>query len=228
VIIVELILEWDVISQSSAIVVSQTVQVTFSSRYQKYGGVRGNCLTCGDASPWRCWLPLDKRRWKCWSSVHFYTQGLINCCTVACARVVECAQAYAKVCLLYCVRRHVTLTEGWSMTNGANYKRGKLNHSPWHSDIHTSNQLNKLGRHHIQELHQQKIFPSGRNDSVRVDRLRQSRQRHLGGGILRGWPQYHASRCTSSSDRCFTIFSCHAGLQFWTNTQALKANCDHT
>jgi len=28
------------------------------------------------------------------------------------------------------------------MTNGANYKRGKLHHSPWHSDIHTSNQLN--------------------------------------------------------------------------------------
>jgi len=29
------------------------------------------------------------------------------------------------------------------MTNGANYKRGKLHHSPWHSDIHTSNQLNR-------------------------------------------------------------------------------------
>jgi len=28
------------------------------------------------------------------------------------------------------------------MTNGANYKRGKLHHSPWHSDIRTSNQLN--------------------------------------------------------------------------------------
>jgi len=28
------------------------------------------------------------------------------------------------------------------MTNGANYKRGKLHHRPWHSDIHTSNQLN--------------------------------------------------------------------------------------
>jgi len=31
---------------------------------QKYGWVRGNCLACGDASPWRCWLPLDKRKWK--------------------------------------------------------------------------------------------------------------------------------------------------------------------
>jgi len=28
------------------------------------------------------------------------------------------------------------------MTNGANYNRGKLHHSPWHSDIRTSNQLN--------------------------------------------------------------------------------------
>ena len=28
------------------------------------------------------------------------------------------------------------------MTNGANYKRGKLHHSPWHSDIRTSTQLN--------------------------------------------------------------------------------------
>jgi hypothetical protein len=28
------------------------------------------------------------------------------------------------------------------MTNGANYKRGKLHHSPWHSDIRPSNQLN--------------------------------------------------------------------------------------
>jgi hypothetical protein len=30
------------------------------------------------------------------------------------------------------------------MTNGANYKRGKLHHSPWHSDIRTPNQLNRF------------------------------------------------------------------------------------
>jgi hypothetical protein len=30
------------------------------------------------------------------------------------------------------------------MTNGANYKSGKLHHSPWHSDIRTSNQLNMM------------------------------------------------------------------------------------
>jgi hypothetical protein len=28
------------------------------------------------------------------------------------------------------------------MTNGANYKTGKLHHSPWHGDIRTPNQLN--------------------------------------------------------------------------------------
>jgi len=69
-------------------------------------------------------------------------RGYLGCCTVACARVVECARAYAKVCLLYRVTRHVASTYGRSMTNGANYKRGKLHHSPWHSDIRTSNQLN--------------------------------------------------------------------------------------
>ena len=45
-------------------------------------------------------------------------------------------------CLLYRVTRHVASTYGPSMTNGANYKRGKLHHSPWHSDIRTPNQLN--------------------------------------------------------------------------------------
>jgi hypothetical protein len=63
-------------------------------------------------------------------------------------------------------------------------------------------------------LHQQKIFPSGRNGSVRVDALRQSRQRHPGGGLLRARPQYHASRCISPSDRCFTVSSCSVGLLF--------------
>jgi len=33
-------------------------------------------------------------------------------------------------------------------------------------------------------LHQHKTFPSGRNASVRVDALRQSRQRQPGGGLL--------------------------------------------
>ena len=63
-------------------------------------------------------------------------------------------------------------------------------------------------------LHQQKIFPSGRNGSVRVDALRQSRQRHPGGGLLRARPQYHTSRCISPSNCCFTVSSCSVGLLF--------------
>ena len=47
----------------------------------------------------------------------------VCCCTVACARVVQCVRAYAKVCLLYRVTRHVASTYGRSMTNGANYKK---------------------------------------------------------------------------------------------------------
>jgi len=35
---------------------------------------------------------------------------ILTCCTVRCARVVECVRAYAKVCLLYHVTRHVAST----------------------------------------------------------------------------------------------------------------------
>ena len=52
-------------------------------------------------------------------------------------------------------------------------------------------------------MHQQKTFPSGRNTSVRVDALRQSRYRHPGGGLLSAQRQYHASHSISPSDRCF-------------------------
>ena len=62
--------------------------------------------------------------------------------------------------------------------------------------------------------HQQKNIPFGRNGSVRVDALRQSRQRHPGGGLLRARRQYNASRCISSSDRCFTVSSRSVGLLF--------------
>jgi len=104
--------------------------------------VRGNCLACGDPSPWWSWLPLNKRKWTSWLSVPFKRQGLITCCTVAWARVVDYARAYTKVCQLYLITRHVASTEGRSMTNGANYNRHKLDHSPWHSDIRTPSQLN--------------------------------------------------------------------------------------
>jgi len=42
----------------------------------------------------------------------------------------------------------------------------------------------ELGKE-VRELHQQKTFRSGRNGCVRVDALRQSRQRHPGGVLLR-------------------------------------------
>ena len=70
-------------------------------------------------------------------------------------------------------------------------------------------------------LHQRKTFPSGRNGSVKVDALRQSHQRHHGGGLLSARRQYRASRCISPSDRCFAISSRSFGLQFQTNTLAL-------
>jgi len=63
-------------------------------------------------------------------------------------------------------------------------------------------------------IHQQKIFPSRRNGSVRVDALRQSRQRHRGGGLLSARRQYHASRCISPSDRSFAVSSRSVGLLF--------------
>jgi hypothetical protein len=59
----------------------------------------------------------------------------------------------------------------------------------------------------IYKLHQQKTFPSGWNGCVRVDALRQSRQRHPGGRLLRARRQYHASRCISPSDRSFAVSS---------------------
>jgi hypothetical protein len=37
-------------------------------------------------------------------------------------------------------------------------------------------------------MHQQKIFPSGRNGSIRVNALRQSHQRHPGAGLLLARP----------------------------------------
>jgi len=69
-------------------------------------------------------------------------------------------------------------------------------------------------------VHQQKIFPSWRNGSVSVDALHPSRQRHPGGGILRGRSQSHPSRVISLSDRSFTIPSHSVGLLFETDTVA--------
>jgi hypothetical protein len=62
--------------------------------------------------------------------------------------------------------------------------------------------------------HQQKISSPGRNGSVGEDTLCQCGQRHPGGRILRTRAQYHASRCISPFNRCFTDSSRSAGLLF--------------
>jgi len=64
------------------------------------------------------------------------------------------------------------------------------------------------------QLHQQKTFPSGRNGSIRVDALRQRRQRHPSGGLLRARHKYHASCCTSPSDRSFAVSSSNSARAF--------------
>jgi len=91
----------------------------------------------------------------------------------------------------------------------------------WHGQKNRAQEvqrlLNEQGRRVtgcFETTHQQKIFASGRNGSVRVDALRESRQRHPGGGLLRARPQYHALRCISPSNRCFTMSSCSVGLLF--------------
>jgi len=77
-----------------------------------------------------------------------------------------------------------------------------------------ANHHEKLGLREFHVQHLQKTFPSGRNGSVRVDALRQSRWRHPGGGLLRARRQYHASRCISPSDRRFAVSSRSVGLIF--------------
>jgi len=73
----------------------------------------------------------------------------------------------------------------------------------------------------LQVRHQQKTFPCGRNGCVRVDPLCQSRQRHVGGGLLLAQRRYYASRCMSPSDRCFAVSSHAVTLLLFTNTLAL-------
>jgi len=88
------------------------------------------------------------------------------------------------------------------------YNHGKI-HPEYSITYDTRIALNNAAIHH-----QQKIFPTGRNGSVRVDALRQSRQRHPGGGLLRAQRQFNASHSISPSDRCFTVSSCSVGLLF--------------
>jgi len=79
--------------------------------------------------------------------------------------MVGCVWAYANLCLLYRVMRHFTSTYGQSITNGASYKWGKLHHSPWHSDIWTSNQLNTPPRWLTYPFHTQQQSKEKRSQS---------------------------------------------------------------
>ena len=72
--------------------------------------------------------------------------------------------------------------------------------------------------------HQQKTFLSGRNCSVRVDPLHQSRQRHPGGRLLCARRQYYASRCIPPSDlRFFSL--CRSPIL--NKDSVVVASCDH-
>jgi len=62
------------------------------------------------------------------------------------------------------------------------------------------------------QQHQQKTFPSGRNGSVRVGALHQSRERHPGGALLCACREYHVSRSISPSARRFAVSSRSVGL----------------
>jgi hypothetical protein len=66
------------ISQSSVIVVPQTVWVTFSTRCQKHGRIRGNGWACEDAAPWRYCPLLGKRKQKCRLLVPFLNRRAHN------------------------------------------------------------------------------------------------------------------------------------------------------
>jgi len=83
---------------------------------------------------------------------------------------------------------------------------------------------NTITRGGVNWSHQQKTFPSGQNGSVRVDALRQSHQRHPGGGLLRARRQYHASRCTSPSDRSFAVSSSDSARAF---SDAPESTCSY-
>jgi len=69
--------------------------------------------------------------------------------------------------------------------------------------------------------HQQKKILSGRDGSGRGDPLRQSHQRHPGGGLLCAWHLSRASHCISPYHRGFTVSSRSVGLLIQTNTLAL-------
>jgi len=72
----------------------------------------------------------------------------------------------------------------------------------------------KSAKGKVDNLHQQKSFPSGRNGCVRVDTLGLSRQRHRSGGLLCTRRQYHVSHLISPSDLHFAVSFRSVGLSF--------------
>jgi len=58
------------------------------------------------------------------------------------------------------------------MTNGANYNRGKLHHSLWHSDIRTFNQLNTSPGRLSRPFHTKQYTKEKRSQSNIVDLLK--------------------------------------------------------
>jgi hypothetical protein len=72
----------------------------------------------------------------------------------------------------------------------------------------------------VMVIHQQKTFPSGRNRSIRVDALRQSRQRNPDGGLLHAQRQCQASRCILPSEPYFAVSFHSVGLLIQTNSLA--------
>jgi len=125
VMVVELILH-DLISQSSVIVVSQTLREDSSSCRQTHSGMRENHLACWDATPWRCWPPLDKRKWMCWSSVlSFNTKdhNIVLCRGLEWSSVRGCMRGWV-YCIVQREMSHRHKVDRWLMavtTNEASY-----------------------------------------------------------------------------------------------------------
>jgi len=105
-----------------------------------------------------------------------------------------------------------------------------LRHSAWIHQLHrvfagvTAMSLGISGLLPVSDgiyLHQQKIVPSRRNGSIGVKTVRQSRQRHPSGGLLRTRRQFNGSHSISPSNCCFTSSSRPVGLLFQMITLAL-------
>ena len=83
----------------------------------------------------------------------------------------------------------------------------------WHSvDAHFALGVSTTCYHLV--WHLRKTFPSGRNGYVRVDVLRQSRQRRPSGALIRPRRQYHPSQFILLSNRGFSGSSRSVGLAF--------------